>query len=138
MKKCDYCGAEYPDEVDQCPIDHTSLAGRPSPETRRTASQPEPRPEFEFTPLTAEDRQQDFVTLVRCGTLISADLVVSRLSAAGIGAFIPDEHLMQTIAFNLNTFGYVRVQVAPGDYDKARALLEGKADEDSETKAGQS
>lgn len=43
--------------------------------------------------------------------------------AAGIVAFIPDESLMQTIGFNLNTFGYVRVQVTPEDYDTAKTVL---------------
>ena len=125
MKKCPYCGAKYPDDVAQCPVDHTALSD-PSRRPEPTAKSESPHPEYEFTPLSGQDRQMDFVTLVRCGTLISADLVVSRLRAAGIEAFIPDEHLMQTIAFNLNTFGYVRVQVAPGDYEKARALLEGE------------
>src|SRR5690242_17591793 len=27
MKKCPYCGTEYPDESTQCPVDHTTLAG---------------------------------------------------------------------------------------------------------------
>ena len=136
MKKCSYCGAEYPDDVAQCPIDHAALSD-PSRKTAPPAKSHSVRPEYEFTPLSERDQQMDFVTLVRCGTLISADLVVSRLKAAGIEAFIPDEHLMQTIAFNLNTFGYVRVQVAPGDYDKARALLEGEVPGNSGEKTGQ-
>jgi hypothetical protein len=51
-------------------------------------------------------------------------MLVSRLRAAAIEAFIPDQCLMQTIGFNLNTFGYVRVQVTPKDYERAKALLE--------------
>ncbi len=50
-------------------------------------------------------------------------MVVCKLRAAGIAAFIPDEFLMQTIGFNVNTFGYVRVQVAPKDHDAAKAVL---------------
>jgi putative signal transducing protein len=83
------------------------------------------RPDYEFPPLSSAERQKDLVTLVTCGTLVAADLVVSRLQAAGIQALIPDECLMQTIGFNLNTFGYVRVQVATQDYDAARDLLSG-------------
>jgi hypothetical protein len=45
------------------------------------------------------------------------------LRAAGIEAFIPDEFLMQAAAFNPNMIGYVRVQVAPKDYEAARDLL---------------
>jgi len=63
------------------------------------------------------------VTLVTCGTLLSADMVVCKLRAAGVEAFIPDKMVMQTVAFNFNTFGYVRVQVSPKDYNAAKAVL---------------
>src|ERR1700688_3348870 len=126
MNRCSYCGAEYSDDVLECPIDHTPLVEPdivPAPHSP-TRSGPA-RPDYEFLPISAAERQNDLVTLVRCGTLVAADLVVSRLQAAGIQAFIPDEYLMQTIGFNLNTFGYVRVQVASKDYDAARDLLSG-------------
>jgi hypothetical protein len=29
MKKCSYCGAEYPDEANICAVDHTPLTGKP-------------------------------------------------------------------------------------------------------------
>jgi Putative prokaryotic signal transducing protein len=126
MNKCPYCGAEYADDVLECPIDHTPLV-EPKVKTAPAAS---PRAEsdqaeYKFAPTSAADRQRDLVTLVKCGTLVEADLVVSRLRAAGIQAFIPDECLMQNIGFNLNTFGYVRVQVAPQDYEAAGNLLSG-------------
>jgi cell division septation protein DedD len=104
-----------------CAIDHTPF---------ETPSEPPPppppelkRPEYDFAPLSEGDRQKDLVTLVACRTLGEADMVVSRLRAAGIEAFLPDESLMQVIAWNLNTYGYVRVQIAPKDYDAARDLL---------------
>ncbi len=75
--------------------------------------------------LPAEDRQKDLVTLVSCRTLGEADMVVSRLRAEGIDAFLPDESLMQVVGWNFNTYGYVRVQIAPKDYDAARDLLAG-------------
>lgn len=61
-----------------------------------------------------------------CRTLAEADLIVSRLRAAGIEAFLPDECLMQTVAWNFNTYGYVRVQISPKDYDAARELFGGQ------------
>lgn len=65
----------------------------------------------------------DLVTLVRCRTLPEADLVVSELSSVGIEAFIPDEFLSQAMAWNLNAFGYVRVQISPKDYQAAKEFL---------------
>lgn len=136
MKTCSYCGAKYPDDTPECPIDHTAISPRPTaaaPDSPPAASEPNSPPArhsqraaFEFSPLTPEQRQQDLVTLVTCGTLTSADLVVCKLRAAGVEAFIPDKFLMQTVGFNFNTFGYVRVQVAPKDYDTAKAVLSGK------------
>ena len=74
-------------------------------------------------PLAEADRQKGWVTLARCRTLLAADMVASRLRAAGIEAFLPDEFLMQTVGWNVNTYGYVRVQVSPKDYVSARNIL---------------
>ena len=108
MKTCSYCGAEYPEDAVECAIDHTPF--------ERPTARPESNP-------PENDQQDDLVTLVTCDTLVKADLVVSRLQSAGIETFLPDEHLMQLVAWNLNTYGYVRVQVARKDYDAAKALL---------------
>jgi len=122
MKKCSYCGAEYPDDAVMCAIDHTpfEIPSEPPPPPHEPK-----RPKYDFAPLSEADRQKDLVTLLACRTLGEADMVVSRLRAEGIEAFLPDESLMQTIAWNLNTYGYVRVQIAPRDYDAARDLLAG-------------
>lgn len=63
------------------------------------------------------------MTLVRCGNLPAADVIIGRLQTAGIKAFVPDESVMQVMGGDLNAFGYVRVQVAPKDYEAARDLL---------------
>jgi len=124
MKACPYCGAEYLDDTLVCPIDQTPISPEPAAPKPVSARPPIlPRAEFEFAELTPAQRQLDLVTLVRCGTLVSADLIVSRLRAAGIEAFIPDQSVVQAMGFNLNAVGYVRVQVSPDDYDAAKALL---------------
>ena len=67
---------------------------------------------------------ESLVTLTRCETLMDADSLRSRLSAAGIESWIPDEALMQTVGWNLNTYGFVRVQVSSCDYESAKTVHE--------------
>ena len=60
---------------------------------------------------------------MRCRTLIEAEMIASRLDAAGIYTFIPDQSLMQAIGWNFNTYGFVRIQVSPKDYAEAKEFL---------------
>ena len=121
MKKCSYCGAEYPDDAVICPIDHTPFeppAAEPPPPKAKARE-----PEYRFAPLTSADRQKDFVTLVTCATLPAADIILGRLQAAGIEASMPDESLMNVMGGVLTGFGNVRIQITPKDYDTAKELL---------------
>ena len=119
MKHCACCGRENDDAAMRCRECGTEF--KVSTSTDTIAETPKPR--FDFKPLAAEDIERDLVTLVTCRRLWEADMVVSRLEAAGIISFIPDQFLMQAICWNLNTYGYVRVQVSPNDYDAAREIL---------------
>ena len=122
MKKCSYCGAENPDDAVMCAIDHTPFE-RPA-EQPASPSTPEPKkPEYRFPPISAEDREKDFVTLVTCATLPAADIILGRLEAAGIEASIPDESIMNVMGAGLGAFSFVRVQIATKDYDAAKELL---------------
>ena len=80
---------------------------------------------FTFAPLSPQDRNKKWVTLLTCPTLILANTAVSRLGAAGIPTHIPDDNLnwAQVMASNLQGLSYVRVQVAPDDYQRARDLF---------------
>jgi hypothetical protein len=122
MKMCSYCGAEYTDDAVMCAIDHTPFE---KPVVPRPA-EPEAKskgPAYRFPPLSAAEMEKDFVTLVRCPTLPAADLIMGRLEAAGIEALMPDESVMQAMCGDLNGFGYVRIQIAPKDYEAAKDLL---------------
>ena len=111
MKTCDYCGRENQDDAVYC-----SGCG---------TNQLKPDAPAEMQKL---DESEEFVTLVTCEKLVEADLVVSRLDSAGIESFIPDENLMQVIGYNLNTYGYVRVQVRRKDLASAKELLSNSED----------
>ncbi|HEX7860578.1 MAG TPA: DUF2007 domain-containing protein [Verrucomicrobiae bacterium] len=85
-------------------------------------------PVYRIPPLAANAPKEGWVTLVKCGKVMEADFLRSRLEAEGIEVFIPDENLMATAAWALNEFGYIRVQVAPGDYERAREMLVASGD----------
>lgn len=108
MKECAYCGRENQDAATRC-----RECGSEEFKTGEPAERPVPK----------LDPQEEFVTLISTQMLADADLIVSRLASASIEAFIPDQFLMQNVAFNLNTFGYVRVQVRRKDLEKAEELL---------------
>jgi hypothetical protein len=118
MKKCSYCGAEYPDDTAVCPIDHTPFGGSDAPPLL-----PRQQTDYDFVPLSEADHGNALETLVKCRTLLEADMVASQLRAGGIEVFLPDEYLMQAVGWNVNTYGYVRVQVSPKDYVSAKNLL---------------
>ena len=75
--------------------------------------------------LSPAEMEQDFVTLIKCGSLSEADVIVTELAGAGIEAIIPDEFAAQNFAVAA-LGGFVRVQVAPKDYEAAREFLASK------------
>jgi ribosomal protein L40E len=125
MKKCAYCGRENSDNAVNCRECGTDefegdkeavVATGPVPEDLQPAKE-------EFIPLSPADMEKDLVTLIRCRTLMEAEMIVCRLDAAGIYAFIPDQSLMQMTGWNLNTYGFVRIQVSPRNYAEAKEFL---------------
>ena len=129
MKKCSYCGKENDDDALCCR--ECGTEGFQTPASAEKPAEPvAPEPEFEpakleFMTPTPQEMEMDLVNLIRCRTLGEADLLVAHLETAGIPAFIPDQFLMQNIGFNLNTYGYVRIQVSPKDYEAAKEVLSG-------------
>ncbi len=127
MKKCAYCGRENDDDAvywRECGTDGfktPAFADKPSDSV--TPEHEFASAKLEFMTPTPQEMEMDVVNLIRCRTLGEADLLVAQLESAGIPAFIPDQFLMQNIGFNLNTFGYVRIQVSPKDYEAAKQLL---------------
>ena len=119
--KCPNCGKSLWFVQDVCPFCKTAIARDPKP-----ASTAAPTAESK----AAENAgAEGLVTLTQCGTLVEADALRARLEAAGIRAILPDEMLMQTIAWNVNTYGFVRVQVSSRDYEAARQVLSSMSQE---------
>jgi hypothetical protein len=120
MKTCEYCGRENIDQAVHCSECGTSefispQAAVPAAETSAAG--------LDFVPLASVQQQDHLVTLMRCSSLLEADMIVSQLETAGITAFIPDQFLMQAEAWHVNTYGFVRVQVSPRDYQAAKEFL---------------
>jgi len=125
MKLCAYCGRENEDTAVACRECGTDEFRSTAPdETPTTEQSPSNSPfQLEFVPLAPEEMQNDFVTLTKCRTLLEADMIVAQLDSAGISAFIPDQFLMQSISWNVNTYGFVRVQVPPKQHEAAKEFL---------------
>lgn len=107
MKKCPYCGKEYPDEALVCAIDETELL----------SDNPEPK-------LKDPDSELSLVIVGTYRTVVDATLVMTRLQAAGIEACIPEEYTPQ-IFWNIipSPLESVTVRVAAKDYEEARRIL---------------
>ena len=73
--------------------------------------------------MADRDKPAAWVTLTTCRTLAEADLLATQLRAAQFPVLIPDESLMLNIGWNVNTYGYVRVQVHSEDFETAREFL---------------
>src|SRR5437879_12917822 len=120
MKLCAYCGHGNDETALQCCECGTEEFKSSS---AISASDESAGQQLRFADLAPRAMQNDLVTLVRCRTLLEADMIVSQLEAAGIPAFVPDQFLMQLAASSPNAFGVVRVQVSSQSHDAARELL---------------
>jgi hypothetical protein len=108
VKKCPYCAHENEDHAVVCLICHTELTPPPAPDV-------DPR-------LT--DPAFSLVTVATFKCVEDAGILKSRLEAAGIEAFIPEEyspHLFWTLSSN--PIECVTVRVAAKDYEAAEQLL---------------
>ena len=121
---CRECGTDGFKET--ASADKPAASAAPEPESVTT--EPESASaRLEFLTPTPREMESDLVNLLTCRTLGEADLLVAQLETAGIPAFIPDQFLLQNVGFNLNTYGYVRIQVSPKDFEAAKELLSGPA-----------
>jgi hypothetical protein len=111
MKRCEYCGKEYPDEASVCAIDGCPLPSFP----------PEPGP--------AKGGPRDETKTVVVHTFISheaAQLAASNLEAHGIKCWISADDAGGMLP-NLTAAGGVRLSVITSDAEAAVALLSAQA-----------
>jgi ribosomal protein L40E len=109
MKKCPYCGHENVDEARSCLICHSDLDPNPSMPPDSQAGDP-----------TLSIR-----VVANFANVVDADVFKTRLEAAGIDAFIPEEYTPNILWTAItNPLEGVTVRVAAKDYDAAKALYE--------------
>ena len=116
--KCPRCGNSLWFVKDVCSFCKSALG----PPPRAASKAPQPLDlSAEADPVPPDGG--DLVTLVKCATLGEADAIRTQLEASDITSFLPDEALMQTIAWNVNAYGFIRVQVGSQDYQAAQEVL---------------
>lgn len=111
MKKCTYCGKEYPDEAKECAIDGQPLASYP------------------LNPESADDDPNGGTKITTIHTFISheaAQLAASNLEAHGIKCWVSADDCGGMYP-NLAVAGGVRLSVAASDVEVAIALLNTQA-----------
>jgi hypothetical protein len=128
MKNCPYCGRENEETAIHCiecvtEFPRNIAKAESSPTVSASPTPAVPASRIEFVPLAPEDKGNGFVTLARCSTLVEAEMLVTRLDGAGFSTFIPDEFVIQQIPLYTCTYGFVRVQVPPSEYDPAKEFL---------------
>ncbi|MGA2240815.1 MAG: hypothetical protein ABSH11_02100 [Verrucomicrobiota bacterium] len=107
MKKCTYCGKEYPDEASECVIDGQPLASFP--------------PEPELTDGDLHDEAK-IVTIRTFGSHEAAEVAVANLEAHGIACWVKTDDCGGMYP-NLTVAGGVRLLVCAADAEAAIALL---------------
>jgi len=109
VKKCPHCGHENEEGAKACLNCHAELDPTP-------ASQPLP---------PTEDPALAMRVVASFGNVVDADVFKTRLEAAGIEAFIPEEYTPQILwAAIVSPLEGVTVRVDAKDYEAARALYE--------------
>jgi hypothetical protein len=75
MKRCSYCGAEYPDEMSHCPVDQESLEpiGGSAPESNKHA-----QTKYEIPPLSDTEADNDWTTILVPHSQFEATIVLNR------------------------------------------------------------
>lgn len=111
MKKCTYCGKEYPDEATQCAIDHQPLASFP----------PEPQP----AAVTPKDEEK-IGTVEIFESRSAAEVAAAKLEAHGIECWVKADDAGGMYP-SLALASGVRLQVHASDGKRATEILKSEA-----------
>ena len=112
MKRCSYCGAEYPDETVTCPIDQEPLVGQ--------SVRAEQQRDYDIPPLSPNGNKQEWVSILCPHSRLEVEIVLGRLQASGIRARKKDSVMGGGLGRDSVDFVEVRAE----DYDAARNILD--------------
>ncbi|MDR3457728.1 MAG: hypothetical protein P4N60_09805 [Verrucomicrobiae bacterium] len=120
MKKCTYCGKEYPDDmascaIDQFPLESATPAAAPTPLGQAAVAE---------TGRVEPDDSEGYRFLEIFYDAFEADRFLKRLSEASIPFRISQAGRRERSGFSqYRTIGVIEVYVLPPDYDRANRIL---------------
>lgn len=122
MKRCPYCGAEYGDDIRNCPTDQELLVELPAANTQSSAGTPKSETGYNIPALGPEQGENGWATILSPHSRFEAQIVLGRLQACGLIARLAVSVTGGWLGKDTMTFVQVRVE----DYEQARNLLNGE------------
>ena len=122
MKRCPYCGAQYGDDIRNCPTDQELLVELPAAKAEPSAGKPRGERGYNIPALSQGQEESGWATILSPQSRFEAQIVLGRLQASGLSARLAESVVGGWLGKSTTTLVQVRVE----DYEQARNLLNGE------------